>query len=245
MARPHPPALPHGELEEVFPDVFFVQGSIVLGPMRFSRNMVVLREGERLVLVNTVRLDERGLESLDALGRVTDVIRLAGFHGCDDPFYKERYGCTVHAIKGQTYFAGTDPKKGEVYFTPDRYLERDDPLPVAGASLYIFDCEPSEALLRIPVAGGTLIAGDSMQNWATTDRYFSLIGKLLMRLLGFIKPLQLGAGWIKQIKPDRGQVRGILELDFENVLPAHGTPVRGGAKEKYRPVIEAYAGGAG
>ena len=38
--------------------------------------MVVVREGERLVLVNTVRLNDAGLEALDALGTVTDTIRV-------------------------------------------------------------------------------------------------------------------------------------------------------------------------
>ena len=26
------------------------------------------------------------------------MIRLAGFHGIDDPFYKERYGATLEAL---------------------------------------------------------------------------------------------------------------------------------------------------
>jgi len=90
-----PPAQPHGALREVFPDVFFVTGTAGLPgplPVRFSRNMTVVRAGERLTLINSVRLSEEGLRALDALGKVTDVLRLAGFHGMDDPFYKDRYG---------------------------------------------------------------------------------------------------------------------------------------------------------
>jgi hypothetical protein len=33
-------------------------------------------------------------------------------------------------------------------------------------------------------------------------------------------------------------MRGILGLGFANVLPAHGTPVIGGAVEKYRAAID-------
>ena len=52
MARPFPPAYPHGELGSVFDDVWFVTGTIKMGgplPVRFSRNMEKLRPAiERL-----------------------------------------------------------------------------------------------------------------------------------------------------------------------------------------------------
>jgi len=90
-----PPALSHGAIEEVFPDVFFVSGAMetVLQEIdwKFSRNMVVVRDGERLIIVNSVRLGEEGLAELDKLGRVTDVVRLGSLHGRDDPFYVDRY----------------------------------------------------------------------------------------------------------------------------------------------------------
>src|ERR1700742_4164997 len=98
VARPFPAALPHGELREVLPGIHFVTGSLRLPgrlPLRFSRNMTVIVEGEPLTLVNTVRLDEAGLAALDKLGKVTDVIRIAAFHGMDDPFYADRYGARV------------------------------------------------------------------------------------------------------------------------------------------------------
>ena len=42
-----PPALPHGSLEEVFPDVYFVTGAMKTERMnshwQFSRNMTVIR----------------------------------------------------------------------------------------------------------------------------------------------------------------------------------------------------------
>ena len=217
-----------------------VTGSFSMGPMRFSRNMIVLREGGDLWLVNTVRLDERRLEALDALGQVAGVVRLAGFHGSDDPFYKDRYGCRVYAVQGQTYFTGLNPKKGGIYFEADVALDSASPLPIEGASLYRFDTRPPEGILRIPAGGGTLITGDSLQNWVSPDRYFNLLGGLGMRAAGFLRPHQLGPGWVKQLKPDPAQIQGVLGLDFENVLPGHGLPVLGGACEKYRPTIDAY-----
>ena len=47
----------------------------------------------------------------------------------------------------------------------------------------------------------------------------------------------------KAMKPDPGQLRGILDLGFENVVPAHEESVLGGAKERFRPTIEGYRAG--
>src|SRR6478735_11956040 len=105
-SRAHPPALAHGTLSEVLPNIFFVTGTMRMPgplPVTFSRNMSVVREGKRLILINSVRLDDEGLRALDALGTVTDVVRVAGYHGRDDPFYKERYGAKVWVVKGQRY----------------------------------------------------------------------------------------------------------------------------------------------
>ena len=63
------PQWPHGDLEEVFDDVFFVTGTSKpeFGGVtwQFSRNMTVVREGASLSLINTVRLDEAGLAALE------------------------------------------------------------------------------------------------------------------------------------------------------------------------------------
>lgn len=240
ITRPFPAVSPHGDLQEVLPDVFMVTGSMKISPMRFSRNMVVVREGERLVLVNTVRLDDAGLAALDALGTVTDVVRLAGFHGSDDPFYKDRYGATVHAVKGQTYFTGVNPRDGEIYFVADAELDADSPLPLQGAKLHVITGRVAEALLLIPHGGGTLIAGDCLQNWGKADRYFNFPARIGMKLMGFLKPVQVGPEWAKGVKPEAADMRGILDLDFVNVLPAHGAAVLGDAPDRFRPTIDAY-----
>ncbi|MCA9706239.1 MAG: hypothetical protein KDK70_10360 [Myxococcales bacterium] len=158
-----PPARPHGPITEVFPDVFFVTGGVRMAPLlAFSRNMTIVREGERLVLVGSMRLDEAGLAALDELGTVTDVIRLAGFHGIDDPFYKDRYGAKVWVIEGMSYQRGFDAAKtsSAPYFEADAQLRADSALPIEGAELYVFSTRPPEGLLRLPHAGGILVAGD-------------------------------------------------------------------------------------
>jgi hypothetical protein len=218
------------------PDFFLVTGTVKMpGPVRFSRNMTVVRRGDRLILVNTVRLDDAGLAALDKLGKVTDVIRIAANHGMDDPFYAERYGAKVWAVKGQRYAAGFNVNAKATYFTPHHEIDRASELPIPGAKIYEIGGTPPEALL---VVGDTVISGDSLQNWATPDEYFSWLGITMMKMMGFFKPHNVGPAWFKQCKPPKEQMRGILDLPFANVLPAHGTPVIGNARDLYRPAIE-------
>jgi hypothetical protein len=241
VKRPFPAALPHGELTEVLPDLFFVQGTIRMPgpiPVRFSRNMTVVRQpGGRLVIVNSVRLDEAGLAALDKLGKVTDVVRLAGNHGMDDPFYADRYGAKVWVVKGQRYTSGFNTKAPNVYFEPTHEMDASSSLPIEGAKLIVIDSTPSEGMLLLDMHGGTLISGDCLQHWHAPDAYFNGLGKFIMKRMGFIKPHNVGPGWLKQCKPPREQVRALGELRFANVLTSHGAAVIGDAVSLYKPVL--------
>jgi hypothetical protein len=241
VPRPFPSALPHGELREVLPGIHFVSGTVKLPgplPLRFSRAMTVVKEGERLVLVNSVRLDEAGLVALDRLGRVTDVIRLAGNHGMDDPFYADRYGAKVWAVSGQRYTAGFDTRAETTYFRAQVEMDASTSLPIEGARLHLIASQPPEALLLIPRHDGVVIAGDCLQNWSGPDRFFSWPARLLMPLMGFFRPYNIGPAWFKQCKPPAADLRAILDLPFERVLPSHGEPVLDDARARYRPAID-------
>jgi hypothetical protein len=211
------------------------------GPMRFSRNMTVVQRGDRVVLVNSVRLDDAGLAALDKLGKVTDVIRLAANHGMDDPFYAERYGAQVWAVKGQRYTAGFSTSRPETYFTPQHEMDASTALPIDGAKLIVIDATPPEGMLLLPDHGGTIISGDCLQHWATADEYFSWPARGVMRMMGFIRAYNVGPGWVKQCKPPKDQLRALADLPFANVLPAHGAPVIGNAAALYRPALERVA----
>lgn len=237
------PARPHGPIEEVLPGLHVVTGTVRMAPlMSFSRMMTIVVQGERLVLVNSLRLGDAGLAALDALGTVTDVIRLAGFHGIDDPFYKERYGARVWVVKGMSYQRGFAASKttADPYFRADEEMDQSTTLPIEGARLYLFGTTPPEALLHLDRDGGVVVSGDCLQNITGPDEFFSLLARPVMRMMGFFRPHNLGPGWLKSAKPTADRVGGILDLDFQHVLPVHGTPVIGDAKALYRPAIEAF-----
>lgn len=187
-----------------------------------------------------MRLTDAGLSELEKLGRVATVIRIGGFHGRDDGFYRERYGAKVFALAGQHYSRkiNADPLAQD-YLQPDGWLDAATPLPIEGVSLFLFAGTPPEAALLVEREGGILVTGDALQNTAAPDEYANLVGRLLMRTVGAYKPYALGPGWLKAAKPTAEEVARILELSFAHVLPGHGEPVLGDAREKYRPAIEA------
>jgi len=242
-----PPAFPHGDLYEVMPEIFFVQGCLKISPppMRFSRNMTVVRRDGALTIINSMRLDEKGLEALDALGRVEHVVRIAGFHGMDDRFYKERYDAKVWAVEGHIYTRGFNvegktPEGG--YFQADVSATAETELPIPGSRLIVIPGKVPEGVLYLPDAGGTLVTGDALQNWNKPDDGFNWFTAVMMRLMGFIKAHNVGPGWLKQAKPDTTALGGLLDVDFDNVLPAHGAPVVGGAKAAFTPALKKATG---
>lgn len=225
-----PPALAHGSLEEVFPDVFFVSGSMetVLQGMdwQFSRNMTVVREGERLVLVNSVRLSDEGLAELDQLGKVTDVIRLGALHGRDDAFYVERYGSEYWAMPG------IEDDNG---LKPTRSLTGDDPLPIADASVFEFRTTSiPEGILRLDRSGGILIACDALQNWLTPDEYFSDDSRKLMTDMNFFTPANIGPVWHQAASPEADDFSRLKDLSFKHALCGHGEPLHDTAQDDYK-----------
>jgi len=60
----------------------------------------------------------------------------------------------------------------------------------------------------------------------------------MMKRMGFIKPDNVGPGSLNATKPTPEDVRSLLDLQFEHVLPVHGAAVIGDARNKYRPAIE-------
>ena len=234
----HLPALAHGELDELFDNIWFVQGTVkmpMLMPMKISRSMTVLRNpgNSELTIVNSMRLNEQGLAKLEKLGKVAHVIRIAGFHGRDDGFYRDKYGATVYALKGQIYTRKLDGGQSVQvpYMQPDQWLDDAGALPIPDARLKLFrTSNPPEGMLMLHRNGGILITGDALQNTPEPDAYVNFPARLMMRKMGFFKPCNVGPGWLQFAKPDTAEVRSILNLDFEHVLPAHGAPVIGNAK---------------
>lgn len=224
-----PPALPHGKLEEVFPNVFFVTGSmetVLMGAAwHFSRNMTVVREGNALSLINTVRLDDAGLKQLDELGRVANVVKIGSMHGRDDAFYKLHYGATFWALPGMTHEDG---------LTADKILVPGGETPFADCSTFVFhSTKLPECILRIDRADGILVACDSLQNWLAPNEFFSEESRKTMTDMGFFQAANLGPLWMRVNEPKGEDFARLRELRYRHALCGHGAPLREVAKEAF------------
>lgn len=227
MSTEFPPALAHRDIVEVFPDIFQVTGVMAMKGARFSRNMTIVRQDGELTLLNSVRLDDAGLTALDELGTVKQVIRLGFFHDRDDPFYMDRY-------QGQARFWSVPDVEHGFGLEPDEVLSEDSELPIAGASVFVFETTAkSEAIIRLDREGGILISCDCLQNWTRPTAEFNFLAKLMMRVMGFFKPVNVGPGWIKLARPRARDFERLNQLVYEHVLPSHGTPVKGDARKGY------------
>jgi hypothetical protein len=226
-----PAALPHGPITELFPDVFVVRGSFRIGPLvSIPRNMIVLREGSALTLVNAVRLSAEGEAELTKLGEVKHLVKLGFFHTLDDPYYRDRFS--------PTFWAPVPPDARA------EKLREGGPSPLARASVFAFEraTKGEAALLVEQPQGNLLVTCDSVQNWVDGEGC-SLVGGLVTRLMGFIEPAKIGPIWLKQMtdgkplemKPDFDR---LLDRDFAHLIAAHGVLLRDEAKAALRRSCE-------
>jgi hypothetical protein len=216
------PAMPHGPLIEVFPDVFFVTGGFRVAPgLTITRNMTVVREGQDLVIVNSVRLSPEGEAELEKLGKVRHVVRMGAFHGADDPYFVHRFAAELWAPPGTDHAAG---------LKSDHEL-RPGSSPVSGSQVFLFEKgKLPEAALILERDGGLLLTCDSYQNWTHFDGC-SLLGKLMMKALGF-GPTLVGGLWTKRMGREvRADFERLKTQPFSTLLPAHGTILRDRAKQ--------------
>ena len=228
-----PPAMPHGPLREIAPDLYLAPSTFDLAPlMRISRNMVVVRSGEDITLINPVRLSPQGEAELEALGTVRHAVRLGVFHGVDDPYTVARFGAEFWCQAGSTRHRQP---------APDHELTEGGELPLPDARLFVFrETKKPECALLLRRGDGVLLTCDALQHYGTYERH-SLVARLTMPLLGFRKTLMIGPLWLKYMTPEGGSLRPdyerLLELPFDALIAAHGTPLMRGAHPAARAAV--------
>ena len=233
-ASQYPPACPHEPLRKIGPDIFFAPGSIRMGRfMQFSRNMVIVRTGGELALINPIRLSADGEAAVEALGIVRHVVRLGVFHGVDDPYTVTRFGAEFWCQAGSDTYP--EPK-------PDHELLEGGPLPFADAELFVFrETRKPECAVLLKRGNGLLITCDGLQHYGDYERQ-SLLAKLMMPFIGFPKKALVGPFWLKNLTKEGGSIQPdfdrLLNFEFDALVSAHGTPLMQGAHEAVRQAVD-------
>lgn len=221
------PAWPHSDIKEIFPDIFFVMGTNKTEhnhvELQHSRNMIIIRDKNQLSLINTVRLDDKRLAALDALGEVTNVIRIGAFHGRDDSFYLDRYHAKLWALKDMHH---ADHRITDIQLTPNGQI------PVPDCSIFIFETSKHpEGILHIAQQGGILITCDSIKNWLTADPFFSPASAKLYEEQGFFGAASISSVWKQACEVHPSDFARLKTLTFQHLISAHGEPLLNNAYE--------------
>lgn len=233
----YPAATTHDLPKKIGDNLYVVYGSVKINVlMRFSRNMAIVVNDGELTLINAVRMNNEGLAALDALGTVTHVLRLGGFHGMDDRFYLDRYDAAFWSFPHSNTYP--DEKI-------DHALSEGGPLPFPNAHMFEFrDINQPEGALLLKSSPGMLLVADSIQSYATPPHkpHTSFIIRLLTSLRGFPNETIVGPIWTTMMTDDRSGLRAeferLLELDFDQVLSAHGTALLSGAHDAVKAAVQ-------
>ncbi|TVP57897.1 MAG: hypothetical protein EA349_05595 [Halomonadaceae bacterium] len=229
-SRVYPPSYPHDPITRIFDNIYLVHGSIRMGPgMSMNRNMLIVREGDELTLINPVRINEEELKKLDGMGVVRHVVRLGDFHGLDDPFYVDRYQAEFWCQAGQSTYKIP---------SPTHLVSATAIPPMSDAAFFVFaQAKFPEAALLLK-AHKLLVTTDSLQYWADWS-YTSPFTKCVLWLMGFRLNGFIGGPWLKRVTPDKASLLPDFErlqtLDFDHFVAAHGRLLRNNAK----PMLQA------
>jgi hypothetical protein len=171
-------------------------------------------ERERVVL--DPMIPREGLEWLDEHGPPEHVLLTNRHHDRDAWKLRDAFGCAVHCIRN-----GLHELEGRGPVEP---FDFGDELP-GGAVVHEVDAIcPDETALYLP-AYRALAVADGVVRWPGVEG-LSFVPDFLMD-----DPEQTKAGL-------REAYRGLLELDFDLLLLAHGDPVVAGAKDELRAFVE-------
>ncbi len=237
--KTYPPALPHNPIEKIFEHIYLVTGTSITHhegtDIQHSSNMTIVRSGEELTLINTIRLDDMGLKELDALGKVKNIVRLGAFHGQDDAFYLGRYDARLWALPDMKDDCG----RGE-NINPDVIISAEGEMPFPDCTFFVFETSSyPEAILHLTQQGGILISCDSVKNWTSTDRFFSPDTAKEHLAAGEIGSTKI-AFWSKACQVTAADFSRLMLLSFCHLIPAHGQPILNHAHESLSAAIQQF-----
>ena len=219
-------------LIEIFPNIYLLRGSVKIGPLlQMNRNMIIVRDGSELTLINAVRLNIKNLEHLDTLGSVKNIIRLGDFHGLDDQFYIDRYKADFWSQASHDNYLELQPNK---------IINTTAKSPIVNSRFFIFESAkfPEAALFLEDIQ--LLVTTDSIQYWDDW-KYISFLSKVMLSLMGFHLGLFIGGPWLKKVSKQKNSLEHdfnqLLSLNFTSIVAAHGNIMKDSAKKELEKVV--------
>jgi glyoxylase-like metal-dependent hydrolase (beta-lactamase superfamily II) len=166
--------------------------------------------GASVVLIDPLPLAPKALESLSRLGRVVAICLTGSCH--------QRSGWRYRGLFGARLLAPRASQRLEA--EPDGFYDVGDRLPGGLRAIHTPGPTESHFALHGPAAGGVLFCADVLVHLERSG-------------LRFVPD-------VHQDEPARTRVsaKGLLELDFKVLCPAHGAPVTADAKRAVRGALK-------
>jgi hypothetical protein len=151
----------------------------------------------------------------------------------DDPWYVDRFGVPLWA-PGRSQ-AHPEPR-------PDVVFTRETQLPFPDAETFHFEgTKQPEAALLLRRGRGLLLTCDAIQHYGDY-RHNTLLARWVMPWIGFPKTTVVGPIWLKLMTPEggslEGELRRLLELEFDALLSAHGSLLAEGAHAAVEAAVD-------
>jgi hypothetical protein len=208
--------LPHGPIEKLAENLWWVQGTVP--GMSLKRVMTVVRLGDgKLVIHNAIALDAEAIQQLEAWGTPAYLIVPSAIHRLDAPAYKRRYpALRVYAP------AGARDKVAEVIPIDGTYADFSADSSVRLEPLQGVADKEGVMLVRSQ-DGLSVVLNDAVFNM---DRKSDLLGFLFTSVLGSAPGPRVSRLAKLALVKDRKQLRAdLLRLsalpDLQRLIVAH------------------------
>ena len=224
-------------------NAFLVVATLKNGKMmKSNKNMIILRHNKReLTLINPVRLDDEGEATLQKLGTIQRLIRLAPRQGVEhDKYYLSRFP----TVRRWAPSRGTDDE-----LPVHRILTEDDDAILPACHVFSFQgtALPECALVILQdYVGNLLVTAEALQ--AHRDNpHINLAARTQLAARGLlVRDVVIPPCWLKQMqssaKKDKNGIRNdmesLLRLDFERLVGCTGVMIHQRAKEKVVVAVE-------
>jgi hypothetical protein len=137
--------LPHQKIQKNYENIYSLMGSMKLfGVFKYSRNMVILKDGDNLCIVNPVRLNEGEEKKLLELGKIHSILKLGRLHSVDLPYYMDKFSPKLWASSKDSFVQDHN-------YSIDIDLETNPNLPLLNMQIYSFKTsKENEAIAYLP-----------------------------------------------------------------------------------------------
>lgn len=223
--------LPHKKISKNYENIYSLMGSMkLLGIFKYSRNMVILKEGEKLCLVNPVRLDETEELKLLELGKVHSILKLGRLHSVDLPYYMDKFSPKLWASESDSFVKSHN-------YSIDIDLDKTNKLPFLEMKIYSFiTSKENEAVAFLPQEKGIMLSCDAFVNMNKFDPMANCLVRTLSKLLP--EPTYIGPNWYKVMKPKKEDFDEVLSFKFDKMIPAHGPILKQEAFQKIKDYVD-------